>query len=178
MLDSVIEHFDLPITQMTDLKTEIFCDRAICAEYGPLAQSRIYHMANYHHDELLMLDCDILVRKSIEHIFDKDFDIALTRRPGSEPGSWAVKDPFNTGVVFSRCNEFWQDCKEELDSLSPELKKIGGEQRSINHVAKRGDYKLLEIPGRKYNWSPQTRGYREGDDVHIVHYKGGRKEYM
>jgi len=180
MIESVRKNFDLPLTQMTDLKTKAIktVDAVIRKDYGPLALSRIAHMRDYEHDELLMLDTDLIVKRNVEEVFGKEFDVALTKRSLYEvAGKQELKkgQPYNSGVVFSRSNEFWNKC---LEWLAPRKKhhKWAGEQRAINYVALNDDFDVLDLKCPEYNWTPNKELMES--DAAIWHYKGNRKRWI
>ena len=134
-----------------------------------------------------MLDTDIIVKRNVEEVFNKEFDVALTRRSLYDPAGKSEIDnvqPYNTGVVFSRCNEFWDKC---LEWLAPreEHHKWAGEQRAINHVAARSasrkpphnDYfNILVLKCSEYNWTPSPNLMES--KAAIWHYKGNRKRWI
>lgn len=181
MVESVKEHFDLPLIQMTNSETAEIkgVDEVIREDYGGMALSRIASIRYYDHDELLILDNDLIVRRNIEHVFDKDFDVGLTYRTSHEPGGQSKINqgqPFNSGVMFSKCPEFWVDCLEWCYTVDPKAQEWGCEQRSVNKIALEGNYNVLELPCTEYNWSPNP-GKMESDAA-VWHYKGDRKRWM
>lgn len=184
MVASVKANFDLPLIQMTDLETDAIkgCDEVIRKDHGVgMAASRIYSMRDYEHEECLMLDNDLIVKKNVEGVFDKPFDVAVTLRGSAEPGGQAKLNqgqPYNSGVVFSRSPLFWERCAEWCADRSENVQRWGAEQRSINWVALNDEeFDVLELPCAKYNWSPNPK-MMENDDAYIWHYKGDRKRWM
>lgn len=173
-----------PIVQMTDED----CPRIPGVDevvrkpyYGLLSKSRMDHLRDYPHDEMLILDTDILVRGDVSHVFDRDFDVALTKRyrpVRSETGYDITRlYPYNSGVMFSRSRGFWKDCADLfLSEFAIEDAQWVGEQLSINMIAERGRYNVLDLSCDLYNWTPTERD--EVSQAFIHHYKGGRKAWM
>lgn len=48
-------------------------------------------------DRLLLIDADTLIRGSLDSVWEKEFDVAITTREGN--------NPINSGVIFVRINE-------------------------------------------------------------------------
>lgn len=188
MLESVRKHFALPIVMMTDLSTpECDVDKVVRKDFTGIAYSRIAHLAEYPHEELISLDTDLIVKGNMEHVFEKPFDIALTLRDSvnladirrGEKTPTKNGELYNTGVFFSRGTRFFEKALKWLETRDDRVKQWGGEQRSMNYVAlnETEDFDILNLPCRLYNWSPGA-GYSENPKAYVYHYKGGRKRFM
>lgn len=147
----------------------------------PLMPYRLKHLALLPDFEWLLLDTDIVMQKDVSKVWDKEFDVALTKR--FEPVPFQGYDitrimPYNTGVMFSRSRNFWRDAYEQCLTLDPQFWEWWGDQISVFLAARDGGYKLLELDCNEYNYSPKS----QDEDVSgkaIVHYKGAnRKEWM
>jgi hypothetical protein len=137
----------------------------------------------------VFIDPDVLLVRSIDDVFDRDFDIAFTERE--------VKgDEINTGVVFIK-----PDNKDALIGLFEELRKKCrsypynkqtwfGDQKSVNDIlnecASPCGLRVLKLPCDIYNASPcmeQTpekmeRNRKMAENARIMHFKGYRKDMM
>jgi hypothetical protein len=185
MIASVKAHMPgLPIVQMTDEdcpKLEGVDEVVRRSYYGLLSKCRMDHLRDYPHDEMLILDTDVLVRGDVSHVFDKDFDVALTKRyrpVRTETGYDMTKlYPYNCGVMFSRNRQFWADCSKFLEDEVPvEYSQWMGEQLSMILIAERGKYRVLDLKVDEYNWTPTFAG--ETSSAFIHHFKGERKQWM
>lgn len=185
MVESVREHMpNWPIVQMTDERCEPIAGvtEVIRKPFdGLLSKCRIEHIRDYAHEEMLILDTDIVMKGSVEHVFDDEFDVAFTkrRRPVRTESGYDMTRiyPYNCGVMFSRSHEFWVDAVTFLEDECPrEIQQWGGEQLCMNVIAERGRFDVLDLPVERYNFTPI-----EADDVSdafIWHYKGTRKEWL
>lgn len=183
MVASVKATMNLPVVMMTDEECPEVpgVDEVVRRPYyGLLSKARIDHLRDYPHDEMLVLDTDILVKKSVEHVFDKDFDVAFTKRDRpvrSESGFDITRIyPYNCGVMFSRSPKFWKDCSQFLtDDVPVEYSSWMGEQLSMNVVAESGNYRVHDLPCDLYNFSP---AYPDAtwEPAYIWHYKGPRRK--
>ncbi len=174
----------LPIVQMTDDECPEIAgvDEVVRRPYyGLLSKSRIDHLRDYPHDEMLILDTDIIVKQSVEHVFDVPFDVAFTKRyrtVRSETGYDITRVyPYNCGVMFSRNRRFWKDCADMfVNEFGLDECEWTGEQLSMNVIAERGGYQVKDLSCDLYNWTPTSAD--ETSDAYIWHYKGGRKGWM
>jgi hypothetical protein len=145
------------------------------AEDMPMAVRRMTHHATLP-GEWLFIDSDCILQKDVRHVFDDDFDIAVTDRKGSRWDNTAYAEvmPYNMGVTFSKSPDFWVDVLKKLKTLPPKLQEWEGDQLTVCHVSR--DWKTKVLPGHIYNFTPWKR---EDDRSHaaIVHYKGGRKAW-
>jgi hypothetical protein len=185
MIKSVREVLGWPIVQMTDEdcpQLEGVDEVVRRPYYGLLSKCRMDHLADYPHDEMLILDTDILVKRDVSHVFKNDFDVALTKRyrpVRTETGYDMTKIyPYNCGVMFSRSRQFWADCVKFLDEDVPiEYSQWMGEQLSMCVVAESGKHRVFDLPVDEYNWTPAEVGQSCGD-ARIVHFKGNRKDWF
>lgn len=151
---------------------------------------RLEHMADFDHQEAIFLDTDIVVMHDIRCVFERDFDVALTRREGTipflSPGAYAkyfpsgnVVDymPYNSGVIFSTANDYWAKCLEVCRNLPTDLQIWFGDQIAIKAVADSGDYVVADLSCDEFNYSPVSAEDRP-ENAHILHFKGRRKEWM
>lgn len=156
------------------------CDLQVLPYDGErLMTYRVRHLAA-RDEPMIVLDTDVVVQDDLSHVFVKRFDVALTKRDGvlMHNGQNIVKImPYNTGVMFSRCRAFWQECLETLESAPENIQRWWGDQLAVRMAAESGRYRVLELPVAKYNYSPSS----ESEDVSnrlAVHYKGRRKQWM
>jgi hypothetical protein len=173
------------IVQMTDKATPEVpgVDAVIRREWDGrnLMILRLAHLAALERHACVLLDTDIVVQHSLDHVFEQPFDVALTvrhERIKDENGVNVTElMPYNTGVMFSRHTGFWQKALEYCRQLPENHRDWWGDQLSVKHVADSGAFRVLELPCEKYNYSPRT----EEEDVggrYCVHYKGRRKSWM
>lgn len=145
-------------------------------EEMPMAVRRMTHHARLSGD-WLFIDSDCVLQKDVSHVFDGEFDIAVTDRKGSmwDKTPYAEAMPFNMGVTFSKSPEFWADVLQKLKTLPPKLQEWEGDQLTVGIVCQ--DWKTKVLPGHIYNFTPWKR---EDDRSHaaIVHYKGSRKAWI
>lgn len=141
----------------------------------PLMCFRFQHIIAMGEGDLLLLDSDTVVKESVEHVFDKDFDVALTKRPVRV--NVPIHIPYNSGVMFSRGPKFWEDCLAHTRTLDDNAQRWYADQVAIAHVAEAGKYNVLELQCEDYNWSPTSK--EDVSDAKIWHFKGStRKGWM
>jgi hypothetical protein len=128
---------------------------------------------------IIVIDTDCVIQKDLSHVFDDDFDIALTYRnrdiTDSNGANLTEHMPFNTGVMFARKRQFWLDCLDEMRKMDMDLKTWYGDQLAVKTVSAK--YKLKQLSCDPYNYTP----LKKSEDVstkHVVHYKGLRKQWM
>lgn len=140
---------------------------------------RLAHLA-IPSDPMVILDTDITVQSDLSPVMDCEFDVALTKREGvilSEGRNIVELMPYNTGVMFSKCQAFWRDCAESCARAPDDVQRWWGDQLSVKLIADSGRYRVLELPCEKFNYTPKS----ENEDTsmrHVVHWKGPRKEWM
>lgn len=173
-----------PIVQMSDLKTPRVAgvDEVIRLPMKvPLMPFRLKHLALCPYKTWLTLDTDILVKKPVADVFERSFDVAITRRTEGvclhNGTDIAPSMPFNTGVIFSRTPEFWMEAYDWLRSQDDAKQHWWGDQLAVAEIANRLKYHVLVLPGHEFNWTPSHEG--EQSEARIWHYKGvNRKEWI
>jgi lipopolysaccharide biosynthesis glycosyltransferase len=123
------------------------------------------------------VDTDVVFQRDVTHVFDEEFDIAVTDRVGSawEHSPDVKHMPYNMGVTFSRNKDFWKRAGKILKTLPEQLQEWAGDQLVVCELQKQYDTKVL--PGLIYNFTP----WKREDDTSraaIVHYKGSRKAWI
>lgn len=190
MVRSVRRHMpDVEIVQMTnkaspnvpDVDTRIEAEAPEGMLFPEYRMNHLAHIAEmYGSEPWVSLDTDIIVQEDLRPVFDQPFDVALTRRYGPIIMSGVdivPEQPYNGGVMFSKCADFWRDARDWCPKLNEQHSKWIGEQICIAEVAKTGKYNVLELPCDRWNYSPEL----PDEDVSakaIVHYKGARKNWM
>jgi hypothetical protein len=174
-----------PVIQMSDLRTPPVAgvDEVVRLPFKvPLMLYRFKHLMGFPHNEMLIVDTDIVAKKHCEDVWEQEFDIALTAREKGEMYDGDGEDratsmPFNTGVMFSRGTEFWNECYCWLAGQPKMSQNWYGDQQAVAEVAKRGHYNLLILPCAEFNWAPNNRN--DHSTARFWHYKGGiRKKWM
>ena len=139
---------------------------------------RLQHLAALV-EPALIVDTDILFMRDVRDVWEQDFDVALTRRvgPALDPNGTDLAEvmPYNTGVMFSRSQAFWQRCHELCAGFPPEVQRWYGDQYAVRFAAP--EFNVLELAVDPYNYSPDS----PDEDVsqrYVVHYKGPRKAWM
>lgn len=173
------------IVQLTDQHTpdvsgvDIVIRRPMLAPW--LMLYRLDHFRNFPEGDTMFIDTDAVVQHDVRGVFDRPFDVALTRRTGPimVNGKDIVPEmPFNTGVMFSRGSAFWKDCFAYCSTLADHLKHWFGDQMAVRVVSESGKHSVLQLRCDEFNYSPE----KFGDDVsekYVVHYKGPiRKKWM
>lgn len=183
-IGKVVAHLkvhDCPIVQMSDLHTPKVegVDEVIRLPFRiPLMPYRLKHLASFPHTDLLIIDTDVIAMAPVDEVWAQPFDVALTKRDHSlHDGAVSLDMPYNTGVMFSRSQAFWQEGYEWLMSQSAERQRWYGDQLAVAEVAKRGTCKVLDLPCDDYNWSPNSRS--DTSNAKFWHYKGAiRKKWI
>ncbi len=170
---------DVEVCQLTDDKTPVL-DGATAIRLGgdmPMAVRRISHHAMLG-GEWLFIDTDCVVRKDVRHVFNDDFEVALTDRKGSmwEKTPYGMVMPYNMGVTFSRSPEFWGVVLKHLITLPKEFQRWEGDQRVVCEMVRAG-YPAKVLPGRIYNFTPEEKT-DSLEHAAIVHFKGKRKHWI
>lgn len=168
---------DVPVYQLTDEKTPAVAEAIRLSGDMPMAVRRITHHASLEGD-WAFLDTDCVVRKDLRHVFEDDFEIALTDRKGSiwEKSPYGMVMPYNMGVTFSRGPEFWAKVLGYLKTLPEKYQEWEGDQRVVCEMAMAG-YPAKVLPGRIYNFTPEKRTDPVSHAA-ILHFKGPRKQWL
>ena len=183
MVESINRVTGYPVVQLSDLHTpevEGVDDIVRLPMRAPLMPFRLKHLAECPYTEWVTFDTDILVKKRLDDVWERQFDVAITRRTEGRclhnGVDIAPSMPFNTGVMFSREPQFW---REAYDWLKPQEDKHlwWGDQLAVAEIANRNRYHVLVLPGTEFNWTPDKR--EQKSDARVWHYKGvNRKEWM
>lgn len=185
MVESLKAVHDCPVIQMTDMKTQAVAgvDQVVRLPFKiPLMPYRMKHLAAFDHDEMLIVDTDVIAKKSTSDVWKCGFDVALTVREAGElydgDGADIAGDmPFNTGVMFSRSPQFWRDCYNWLITQDADIQRWYGDQMAVAEVAKRQQYDILLLHCSEFNWAPCSR--TDTSKARFWHYKGAtRKKWI
>lgn len=185
MVRSLKEVHRCPVIQMSDLKTPKVpgVDEVVRMPFKvPLMLYRFKHLAAFTHDDMLIVDTDVIAKHPVEDVWAHRFDVGLTHR---EPGELYEGDgddlssamPFNTGVMFSRSNQFWADCYQWLSHQGEAQQRWYGDQLAVAHLVQRDTYEVLGLPCSVFNWAPAHR--EDWSPARFFHFKGAiRKKWI
>lgn len=167
---------DIEVLQMTDTTTKPIegVDEVRVIEIdGPwLMPYRLKHLAALD-GENIILDTDIIVREDLREVFKHGFQLALTRRDiGLIDG---LDMPYNIGVMFSRCPEFWQEAYEYCLTLPENQQMWFGDQIAVKYLVDAGKYKIGELDCDIWNYSPNTK-YFDPSEKKVIHFKGTKRK--
>lgn len=178
---NVRKHMDCPIVHLTDMETEplAFADEVQRVDEPDICAAKFTHLSMLR-GNVLNLDYDTLVQRDVSDVFNKRFDVALTKRNWKDDTKKLLylMSPHNTGVVFTRNPNFWADCLKRYRLYPPNKQWMVG-QVCITEFANiyKNKYKVIEIPAALYNHTPKTRD-EDVSNRYIVHYKGNKKHWM
>ncbi len=127
-----------------------------------LARERVRIWSEMDDTPTALIDADALVCKPLDDVWTHDFAVALTRRDHPQP--------YNMGVMFSRCADFFADLGKEMDA-APHL----NDQEALAVLAPRRN--VLDLPCEEWNNS-LLNGKQWSKTARILHYKGNRKQWM
>lgn len=181
MVDSVRRYLpDTRIVQMSDEATDAIVDEVVRRPYdGRMMTFRLDHLASFPHESMLILDDDCILKGDITDVFRKTWDIALTMRTGPvyyDGVNMTESCPYNTGVMFSRSNEFWEKCAQLCRRFPDNFQRWWGDQMAVGLAARRGHWLVHELDVRRYNWTPESPA--DESDALVWHYKGQRKSWL
>ena len=177
------------IVQFTDMTTKPLkgVDAVRRKPSEPMGLLRMRHCAGVD-GEWLFVDTDVIFQQPVTAVFKKtNWDIAVTSRNWTHVKhavGFSQRMPFNTGVVFSRCPQFWGEVYTRLRCLDPEQQEFMGEQQIICEVAADTDrYKIKYLSGAVYNCPPEVPGKNPTSAeteaaAAILHYKGKERKLM
>ena len=127
-------------------------------------------------DDVIFLDCDMIVLQDLKIAFDEDFDIGLTKRK--------FKVPYNGGAVFIRNNErakdfirTWRDINNKMFNepsfhLPWRVKYAGMNQAALGYVLEKSKLpaKIKDFPA--YLWNCCQEDWKKvNNDTKIIHIK-------
>lgn len=180
MVESANRVLGLPVIQMSDVYTapvEGVAQVVRIRKDIPLMPYRLQHLASFKHDEMLILDADVLVKAPVDDVWARSFDVALCRRdePSVMDGGVDIAPlmPVNTGVMFSRSQRFWQEAAIWLFSHT-DYHEWYGDQMAVAKMCPR--YHTLLLPAHEFNWTPLDA--QDSSEARLWHYKGPRKAWM
>lgn len=188
---------DVPVIHFTDESSKGVrtADDVYRLPDEPMARLRLHHQANVS-GYWLFVDTDVIIQKSVTGIFNKAFDIAVTRRNWGHlktARGFSTRMAYNTGVVFSKCQEFWGEAYLRSAQLKPELQEWMGDQHVICDLIQDiavyenvTPYNVLELSGQRYNFPPACDSERDDfkrsekfqEKASIIHYKGPERKAM
>jgi len=182
---------DARLVQLTDRDTPVYPEmdaslRAnIKAERATFAAFKGLTMAERGKTTDLptaLCDVDLIFNRSIEPVFDADFDVAVLWRP------WKAQ-PYNGGMVYTKPTEgarrFWADYAQAVQEMPDEVKGWWGDQLALAVMigqATPGDTvsvcgaKVLVLDMNEHAYAPE--GPDDRTDAYTTHYKGPRKQWM
>jgi hypothetical protein len=140
---------------------------------------RTEHLACFPYDQMLLLDTDVVMQKDPWGVFDTPFDMAFTTRDRDvklNGTSINIAMPYNIGVMFSRCARFWREAHQYVLALPRSHKEWWGDQLAVKAITDSERFKVHEVPGSMYNYSPDSENDTEGR--YMLHYKGPRKVWL
>ena len=182
MVASAKEVLGLPIVQMSDYDTPAVkgvTEVVRIVKEIPLMPFRLMHLAQFWHEEMLILDTDVIVKRPVDDVWARKFDVALCRRNDeycfdtTTGRNIAKKMPVNTGVMFSRGNSFWAEAAMWLCD-QPKYHDWWGDQMAVAEVCRRGKYHVLLLPESEFNWSPIDE--HDTSEARFWHYKGKHRK--
>lgn len=131
-------------------------------------------------NRVLYLDCDIIVKKSLDSLFDLDMNgYPIAAIPDQGARVYFSKNIFNAGVLLVDTNFFKENkIKDKLIALTEELhEEVDMADQSILNIAFEGNW--LQLPWY-FNFIPNhvdfIDGYKESE-VSIIHYLTHRKPW-
>lgn len=145
---------------------------------------------NEYDEPLILMDADTLLTQSIEHVFDRKFDMAITERVQAK-GQW-----FNGGVIFIRPNansrklmDMWVEKNDYLFNHPRALNKVHEKYQGMNQAAflsmleEAGlngglPCKIIKLPAVKYNCCQCCWEMYQPGTTAIIHIKGIFRELI
>lgn len=177
---------DVPVFMFTDLTSRPVkgVDKVFRKPSEPMALLRMRHHACVEGD-WLFVDTDVFFQQPVIDVFQSaTWDIGVTSRDWThlpESAGFAERMPYNMGVVFSRCPEFWGECYTRLRDESPELQRWMGDQQVFCDTIASERYEIKSLSGVRYNFPPELPGSTAKDlerVAHILHFKGSKRKSL
>lgn len=167
----------VPVYQLTDDKCPAIPGTLVLRIPGeiPMGTRRVMHYAALD-GEWCFVGADVLFLQDVRPVFDKEFDIAMADRKGTElEGSgYETVMPYNFDVAFSRSRRFWGVVLDVLKQIPERYQEWGGEQCVTCRVLDQA--KFLALP-RKFNYTPESK-LDPLKDVAVLHLKGKKKTWF
>ena len=175
---------NVEVIQLTDVDTEPLegVDGVIRRHRGDSwPEFFLRHMITMPYPEVLKLDYDVIVQRSVEEVFQLPFDLALTRRIINDTTCGPmirVKNPHNHGVMFMRhgAKPFFEYAYREFLGIQDDNGWMDVSY-ILEEAAAQGTCRWIQLPGERYNYTPKHRD-EDVSNCAIVHYKGNRKWWM
>lgn len=175
---------DTEICQLTDETSQsvIGVDRVL---RQPKASSftRTLAQAYQQPGDWLFADTDVVIQHDVREVFeDQQWQVALASRDGTfisqeeQASAFMQMMPYNTGVVFSRCPQFWDEVDDLIERLHEKHQRWYGMQLAVAELVKLNRYRVRVLEP-DFNYPPKA----QDEDVsmrHLVHYKGPRKRWL
>jgi len=130
-------------------------------------------------DNVVFMDCDMIVLKDVSEAFNYDFDIGYTVRTNSSI-------PFNGGVVFVKNTkkaikfiETWKEINKQMyDNYTFHMpyrnKYAGMNQASFGYLLEKKNYDAKLKPFKCDIWNACDDNWRNiSKDTKVIHVKGG-----
>lgn len=175
MVESVHAVIGCDVYQCTDLTTPQVpgADKIVRRPFvSQLMAYRFEHMIEFGDDPVLWLDSDTIVKKNPTMVWAQAFDVALTIRPQRQ--RVPLHMPYNTGVMFSRRQDYWKACLDYTLRLDENAQRWYADQYAVAEIARTKKFNVLELDCKEYNWSPESP--TEVSDAFIWHYKGSTRK--
>ena len=177
------------IIQMSDYETrQVTGVDEIIRKHGNrklLMPYRLLHVKEFPPGDTIFLDADVVLQKDISHLFQDEFDVALTFRDHTDPSLRKSPEahelmPFNTGVMLSRASgwAFWAEAHRLCLGMPEAHKAWFGDQLAVKEVAAHTLLSVKQYPCALYNYSPRLWD-EDTSEKFVIHYKGeSRKGWM
>jgi hypothetical protein len=167
----IVQHSDMEYPQ-TDGVDEIR-RRRFDGDHIQRRWSHMQDMMRYGRENVLSLDCDVVVKRDVIDVFEQDFDIAMCR-------TLDRRDlVFNAGVIFAKPSGagFWAEVLYEYAADPAIMDEWEGSQTALTRAADKSALKVRNLNFDIYNFTPNGPGVVP-PTAQIVHYRGRRKRFM
>jgi hypothetical protein len=176
---------DVPVVHFTDnASPEVRGTDTMRLASEPMARLRMRHHSHVS-GEWLFVDTDVLFQQDVQHVFDKDFDLAVPSRGWGhlkKARGFTKRMPANMGVVFSRSAAFWTECLARVRELSKIKQHWMGDQEVFCGILAEDRYRVRELKGSVYNFPPSLDDNETSQALEaqaaIVHFKGEARKPM
>lgn len=167
-------HADATVVHLTDLQSDELrgADEVWRSHWNGSMQTimglRMTHLATLDDAPTVVLDTDILLRRPLYDVWRKPFQVALTKR--EHPVM-----PYNTGVMFSRCGDFWRAVLHRMDD-DHDFRAFLTEQLAVKAEAESGKWKVADLDCDE--WNCANVNSVSVPPARVLHYKGARKKWQ